>query len=140
MTPTSGDPGLRVIYFQSAGTDPYRILATSIRVPVCQTRIMMIPRILPLALTLLAPMAALAQASGLPATVLHGPDDGRGAPVCIGCHTKRTYSGRPSSSMRFRTLTARAISVPRRRSVRERSPFPITRLNRLMSASTRARQ
>jgi hypothetical protein len=66
MTPTSGDPGLRVIYFQSAGTDPYRILATSIRVPVCQTRIMMIPRILPLALTLLAPMAALAQAPAYP--------------------------------------------------------------------------
>jgi hypothetical protein len=51
----------------------------------------------------------------------------------------RTDFGRPSSSMRFKALTAIAISVARRRSVRERSASPITRLNRLMDASTRAR-
>ena len=38
--------------------------------------------------------------------------------------------------MRLGTPTARTTSVPRRRSVRERSPPPITRLDRLMSAST----
>ncbi len=55
-------------------------------------------------------------------------------------HAVRTYSGRPRSSMRFSTPTAMATSVARRRSVRERSASPITRLNRLTSASTRARQ
>ena len=51
-----------------------------------------------------------------------------------------TYSGRPSSSIRFNALTAIATSVARRRSVRDRSPSPMTRLKGLMSASTRARQ
>ena len=37
-------------------------------------------------------------------------------------YVKRTYSGRPSSSMRFSAATAIAISVVRHRSVRERSP------------------
>jgi len=73
-------------------------------------------------------------------TVLHGAEDGRGAPALIGCYARRMYSGRPSSSIWFKALTARAISVSRWRPVREHSPSPITRLNRLMSASTRARQ
>src|SRR4051794_25947367 len=41
--------------------------------------------------------------------------------------------------MRFRTWTATSISVARRSSVCERSPSPITRLNRPMVASARAR-
>ncbi len=55
-------------------------------------------------------------------------------------HAVRTYSGRPRSSMRFSAPTAMDTSVARRRSVRERSPSPITRLKRLTSASTSARQ
>src|SRR3954471_20094372 len=51
----------------------------------------------------------------------------------------RADSGRPSSSMRFRTATPTFISVARRSSVRERSPSPITRLNRPMVASAWAR-
>jgi metal-dependent amidase/aminoacylase/carboxypeptidase family protein len=43
-------------------------------------------------------------------------------------HVRRTYSGRPSSSMRFSDATAMATSVVRRPSVRERSASPITRL------------
>ena len=58
----------------------------------------------------------------------------------VNSHTIRTYSGRPSSSMRFSALTAMATSVARRLSVCERSPLPMTRLKRAMSASTRARQ
>src|SRR4051812_15795906 len=78
-----------------------------------------------------------------------GPSKGRGAwirgagampPTPFWAHTMRTDSGRPSSSMRFRTWTATSISVARRSSVRERSPSPITRLNRPMVASARARQ
>ena len=55
-------------------------------------------------------------------------------------HVMRTYSGRPSSSMRLSARTAMATSVVRRPSVRECSPPPITRLKRAISASTRARQ
>jgi hypothetical protein len=43
-------------------------------------------------------------------------------------HVRRTYSGRPSSSMRLSEATAIATSVLCRRSVRERSASPITRL------------
>ena len=43
-------------------------------------------------------------------------------------HVRRTYSGRPSSSMRFSEATAMATSVVCRPSVRERSASPITRL------------
>jgi hypothetical protein len=43
-------------------------------------------------------------------------------------HLRRTYSGRPSSSMRFSDTTAMASSVVCRPSVRERSASPITRL------------
>jgi hypothetical protein len=42
--------------------------------------------------------------------------------------------------MRFSTLTATATSVVRRSSVRKSNAPPMTRLNLLMSASTRARQ
>ena len=48
--------------------------------------------------------------------------------------------GRPSSSMRFIAVMAMLTSVARRRSVRDRRPSPMTRLKRLMSASTKARQ
>jgi len=41
---------------------------------------------------------------------------------------RRTYSGRPSSSMRFSVAMAMATSVICRPSVRERSASPITRL------------
>jgi hypothetical protein len=43
-------------------------------------------------------------------------------------YERRTYSGRPSSSMRFSDATAMATSVVCRPSVRERSASPITRL------------
>ncbi len=43
-------------------------------------------------------------------------------------HMRRTYSGRPSSSMRFSDATAIASSVVCRPSVRERSASLITRL------------
>jgi hypothetical protein len=43
-------------------------------------------------------------------------------------YVRRTYSGRPSSSMRFSEATAMATSVVCRPSVRERSASPITRL------------
>ncbi len=59
------------------------------------------------------------------------------APVVV--QAMRTEIGRPSSSMWFSTWTATSTSVARRRSVRERSPSPMTRLNRLMAASARAR-
>ena len=45
----------------------------------------------------------------------------------------------PGSSMRLRARTAIAISVWRRRSVREHSASPITRFRRLMAVSTKAR-
>src|SRR4051794_12600807 len=60
-------------------------------------------------------------------------------PTPFWAHAMRADSGRPSSSMRFRTWTATSISVARRSSVRERSPSPITRLNRPTVASARAR-
>ena len=43
-------------------------------------------------------------------------------------YVRRTYSGRPSSSMRFSEATAMATSVVCRPLVRERSASPITRL------------
>ena len=43
-------------------------------------------------------------------------------------HVRRTYSGRPSSSMRFSAATAMPTSVVCRPSVLERSALPITRL------------
>jgi CubicO group peptidase (beta-lactamase class C family) len=66
-------------------------------------------------------------------------DAGAMTPTPFWAHAMRADSGRPSSSMRFRTWTATSISVARRSSVRERSPSPITRLNRPTVASARAR-
>ncbi|SRR6266446_6294065 len=43
-------------------------------------------------------------------------------------YVRRTYSGRPSSIIRFSEATAMATSVVCRPSVRERSASPITRL------------
>ena len=43
-------------------------------------------------------------------------------------YVRRTYSGRPSSSIRFSEATAMATSVICRPLVRERSASPITRL------------
>ncbi len=68
--------------------------------------------------------------------------DGVGAwsPTRVPGHAMRTYSGRPRSSMRFSASAAMATSVARRPSVRERSPSPMTRFQRPISASTKARQ
>ena len=52
------------------------------------------------------------------------------SPTRVPGHAMRTYSGRPSSSMRFSTSTAMATSVACRPSVCERSPSPMTRLQR----------
>src|SRR3954464_2649330 len=51
----------------------------------------------------------------------------------------RTYSGHPSSNIRFSTSAAMA-SLAYRSSVCERSPSPMTRFQREISHSTRARQ
>jgi len=51
----------------------------------------------------------------------------------------RTEFGRPNSDMRLSAWTATSTSVARRSSVRERSPSPITCLNRPITASARAR-
>src|SRR3954462_4400588 len=61
-------------------------------------------------------------------------------PTRVQDHTMRTYSGRPSSSIRFSTSAAMATSLACRPSVCERSPSPMTRFQREMSDSTRARQ
>ena len=61
-------------------------------------------------------------------------------PALFRAHAMRTYSGRPRSSMRFSASAAIATSVARRLSVCERSPSPITRFQRPISASTKARQ
>jgi hypothetical protein len=73
-------------------------------------------------------------------TLLHGSVDGRSSVTLSYCYGMRTYAGRPSSSIRFSASTAIVTSVVRRRSVRDRRPSPMTRLKRLISASTRARQ
>src|SRR5919112_7757 len=62
------------------------------------------------------------------------------SPTRVQDHAMRTYSGRPSSSMRFSTSAAMATSVACRLSVWKRSPSPMTRFHLEMSASTRARQ
>src|SRR3954451_23449978 len=62
------------------------------------------------------------------------------SPTRVAGYAMRTYSGRPKSNMRFRTLVAMATSVACRPSVCERSPPPITHFQRAISASTRARQ
>jgi hypothetical protein len=62
------------------------------------------------------------------------------SPTRVPGHAMRTYSGRPRSSMRFSTSAAIATSVACRPSVWKRSPSPMTRFQREMSDSTRARQ
>jgi hypothetical protein len=62
------------------------------------------------------------------------------SPIRVPGYAMRTYSGRPSSSIRFSTSAAIATSVACRPSVCERSPSPMTRFQREISASTRARQ
>src|SRR3954451_9338691 len=61
-------------------------------------------------------------------------------PTRIPGYAMRTYSGRPSSSIRFRTSAAMATSIACRPSVCERSSSPMTRFQREISRSTRARQ
>src|SRR5258708_7408649 len=53
---------------------------------------------------------------------------GEVSPPAPTVHMRRTYSGRPSSSMRFSDATVMATSVVWRPPVRERSASPITRL------------
>src|SRR6202043_619225 len=59
-------------------------------------------------------------------TLLHGSAAKRSQPRAPTVYGRRTYSGRPSSSMRFSDATAMATSVVCRPSVRERSASPIT--------------
>jgi integrase len=61
-------------------------------------------------------------------TLLHRSAAGRSQPPAPTVHVRRTYSGRPSSSMRLSEATAMATSVICRPPVRERSTSPITRL------------
>ena len=61
------------------------------------------------------------------------------APAPAVVQATQTEIGRPSSSIRLSAWTATSTSVARRRSVRERSPSPITCLNLPMAASARAR-
>jgi predicted N-acetyltransferase YhbS len=77
----------------------------------------------------------LVNLQGMPPSIalLHGSAAGRSQPrasaiMRIRYHVRRTYSGRPSSSIRFSDATAMATSVVSRPSVRERSASPITRL------------
>jgi hypothetical protein len=60
--------------------------------------------------------------------LLHGSTSGRSPAPAATIYVRRTYSGRPSSSMRFSEATAMATSVVCRPPVRERSASPITRL------------
>ncbi len=62
------------------------------------------------------------------------------SPARVSGHARRTYSGRPSRSMRFSASAAIATSVARRPSLRERNASPMTRFQRETSASTRARR
>ncbi len=68
-----------------------------------------------------------------------GRGSGRTDPYPVRGQATRTDSGRPGSNMRLRAWTPTLTSVARRRSVRECSPSPITRLYREMAASARAR-
>ena len=64
----------------------------------------------------------------LRATLLHGSAAEQSQPRAPTVYGRRTYSGRPSSSMRFSEAIAMATSVVCRRLVRERSASSITRL------------
>src|ERR671933_1146480 len=57
------------------------------------------------------------------------------SPARVRGHTTRTYPGRPRPNMRFSAPAASATSTACRPAVRERSPSPITRFQREMSAS-----
>ena len=61
-------------------------------------------------------------------TLLHGSIAGRSRPPAATVYVRRTYSGRPSLSIRFSEATAMATSVVCRPLVRECSASPITRL------------
>jgi len=65
---------------------------------------------------------------------------GGSSPVVDAAHAVRTYSGRPSFSIRLSARAAMATSVARRSSVRDHRPPLRTRFQRDTSASTRARQ
>jgi len=60
--------------------------------------------------------------------LLHGSTAGAQSAPGATFYVRRTYSGRPSSSMRFSEAAAMATSVICRPPVRERSASPITRL------------
>src|SRR5215208_1228324 len=62
------------------------------------------------------------------------------SPTRVPGYAMRTYSGRPSSSIRFSTSAAIATSIACRPSVWKRRPSPTTRFHREISHSTRARQ
>src|SRR4051794_5261700 len=62
-------------------------------------------------------------------TVVHGSARRTHCPLNpVPAHATRTDSGRPNSSIRFRTWTPTATSVARPGSVRERRASPTTRL------------
>jgi hypothetical protein len=52
------------------------------------------------------------------------------SPTRVSGHARRTYSGRPSRSMRFSPSAARTTSVARRPSLRERKASSMTRIQR----------
>src|SRR4051795_1905376 len=62
------------------------------------------------------------------------------SPTRVPGYAMRTYFGRPSSNIRLSTPAAMATSLACRPSVCERSPSPMTRFQRAISHSTRARQ
>src|SRR4051794_25411911 len=58
------------------------------------------------------------------------------SPTRVSGHAMRTYSGRPSSSIRFSTSAAITTSIACRPSVWKRRPSPMTRFQREISDST----
>jgi hypothetical protein len=74
------------------------------------------------------------------ADLLRAELDNLAAPVLLD-HAELLVSAPGGKSFSYRSpIRAMATSVARCRSVRDRSPSPMTRLKRLMSASTSARQ
>jgi hypothetical protein len=86
--------------------------------------------LLPLAMWLGRATEQLAErmGEGVGGALLHGSTAGRSQPPAATFYVRRTYSGRPSSSIRFSEAAAIATSVVCRPPVRERSASPITRL------------
>src|SRR4051812_43288086 len=68
-----------------------------------------------------------------------GRDRWRTGPYPVRGQAVRTCLGRPNSSMRLKAWTPTLTSVTRHPSVLERSPSPITCLNRPTAASAQAR-